>query len=127
LFNCPADKRPVKIAVTLCPRGAYCRALAEIEGPELYTGCIRGLCHHAAEGINFFNQMPFSNSTDGWITTHLPYGLDAVRDQQCTGATSRRGERGLGAGMAATDHDHIENIGILHQNRFPDLVNRVLY
>ncbi len=45
---------------------------------------------------------------DGRIAAHLPQRLDVVREQQGAPAHARSGQRGLGARMAAADHDDLE-------------------
>jgi hypothetical protein len=42
------------------------------------------------------------------VAAHLPQGLDVVRQQQRGAAHARRGQRRLGAGMAAADDDDVE-------------------
>jgi hypothetical protein len=49
-----------------------------------------------------------ADPTDRRVAGHLPQGLDAVRQQQRAPAHAGGGERGLGAGVAATDHDDVE-------------------
>ena len=64
--------------------------------------------------VNFLDEMAFADTTDGRIATHLPHRFDAVCDEQGLRTCSGRGERGLGTGMAAADHDDIESSGVLH-------------
>ena len=44
----------------------------------------------------------------GRVAAHLAQRLDALRHQQRAAAHARGGQRGLGAGMAAADHDDVE-------------------
>jgi len=43
-----------------------------------------------------------------------PQGLDVVAEQQGLAAHARAGQRRLGAGMAAADHDHVKFGWIKH-------------
>jgi hypothetical protein len=61
--------------------------------------------------------MPFANTSDRGVATHLPQGLDVVRQQKRTAAHARRRQCRFGAGMAAADNDHIKVLGIQHGAR----------
>jgi hypothetical protein len=58
--------------------------------------------------------MTFADSADSRITGHLPKGIDTVGQQKRATAHTRGGQAGLGAGMAATDYDHIKVLLVLH-------------
>ena len=73
--------------------------------------------HHTTHGVDFLDQVTLTNTTDGRVTAHLPNRFDTVRHQQRPGATSRRSERSLGTGMAATNHNHIKCFGVLHHQK----------
>ena len=60
------------------------------------------------ERIDLLDQVALANAADRRIAAHLPERLDAVREQKCAPAHTRRGERRLGAGMTAADDDHVE-------------------
>ena len=115
LFNGFTDKSPIQVAVTLCPGGADCRSFAGIESSKLDSSRISRAGHHTAHRVNFLDQVTFPDTSDCWIATHLPDGLDAVRDQQGARTASSRSKCRLGAGMAATDHDDIKVFGITHR------------
>src|ERR1700685_3169988 len=51
--------------------------------------------------------MALADATDGRVAAHLPQGLDVVRQKEGAPAHTRSRKRGLGAGMAAADHDHV--------------------
>jgi hypothetical protein len=48
------------------------------------------------------------------VATHLPQGFDVVRQQQSAAAHTRRRQRGLGSGVAATNHNNVKNLGVQH-------------
>src|SRR5690606_21751922 len=50
------------------------------------------------------HQVALADPADGGIAAHRPDRLDAVCQQQGARARARRGQRGLGAGIAAADH-----------------------
>jgi hypothetical protein len=60
--------------------------------------------------------MPLPNTADGRIAAHRAKRVEIVREQQGSHAHARTGQRRFGAGMAATDHDYIERVRILHED-----------
>ena len=72
----------VQDAVGLCTGRPYCRAFASVEYAELNTAFIGGYRHRAAKGIDFFNQMAFTNPANRRIAAHLPEGFHVVGQQQ---------------------------------------------
>ena len=74
---------------------------------KLDAGVVGGQRHDAAERVNLAHQMAFPQPANRRIATHLPYGLDVVRQRQRPGAGSRRRQRRLGAGVTAADDDDI--------------------
>ena len=109
-----ADRLLVQHAVGLRARRAHRRALAGVERAELDAGAIRGPRHRAAERIDLLDQVALADAADGRVAAHLPERLDALRQQQRTRAHARRGQRGLGAGVAAADDDDVEFLGKAH-------------
>ena len=103
-----ADGRAVQHPVGLRARGAHRRALAAVEDAELDAGFVGGRRHRAAQRVDLLDQMALADAADRRVAAHLPQRLDVVRQQQRAAAHARRGQRGLGAGMAATDDDHVE-------------------
>ena len=69
---------------------------------------IGALRHHAAERIDLLDQVSLADAAYRRVAAHLPQRLDVVREQQRARAETRGGKRGFGAGMAATDHDHVK-------------------
>jgi hypothetical protein len=61
----------------------------------------------AAERVDLLDQVALADAADGRVAGHLPQRLDALRHQQRACAHARRGQRGLGAGMAPADDDDI--------------------
>ena len=59
--------------------------------------------------------MAFSDATHRGIAGHLAQRFQVVREQQRLGSRPGGRERGLGAGMATADHDHIESSRELHR------------
>ena len=104
----------VQHPVGLGPGSPHRRALARIEYPELDAGPVGGARHGAAQGIHFLDQVALADTADGRVTGHLAEGIHAVGEQQGTTAHPRRRQAGLGAGVAATDHNHVKLLLVLH-------------
>ena len=112
-----ADRLLVERAIGLRARRTDGRALARIERAELDAGTVDRACHRTAERIDLADEVPLADAADRRVAAHLPQGLDALRDEQRACTASCRGERGLGAGMAATHHDHVEMLGEARHRR----------
>src|SRR5450631_3153112 len=104
----------VKCTVGLRARGLDGRPLGAVKSPELDARFVAGLRHCTAEGVNFPHEMALADSPYGWIAGHLAQCLNAVRQQQGTGAHARGGQRRLGAGMTAADYQDVEFSRKLH-------------
>ena len=111
-----ADRRAIEDAVGLGAGGAHCGPLAAVEGAPLDPGCVSGQRHRPAERVDLFHQMTLADAADRRVAAHLAERLDAVRHQQRAATHARSGERGLGAGMAATHHDDLERCVKMHGN-----------
>src|SRR5690606_37454244 len=105
----------VQGAVSLRSGGAHRRALAGIEHAELYAGQVGGLRHDAAQGIDFLGQVTLAAAADGRVAAHVAEGFHIVAEQQGLDPHAGRRQGGLGAGMAAADHDDVETGGAVHQ------------
>ena len=70
--------------------------------------------HRAAQRVDFLDQVPLADAADRRVARHLAQRLDVVRQEQRAPAHARRRERGLGAGMAAADDDHVETRRKIH-------------
>ena len=107
-FQPSTDRRLIERAIGLATRRAHRRTFRRIQRAPLDARAIGGPAHDAAERIDFLDQMPLADAADGRIAAHLPERFDVVRQQQRARTEPRRRERSLGAGMAATDDDHIK-------------------
>ena len=110
----PADRRAVQHAIGLSTGGAHGRALGAVEDAELDARLISGRRHRTAQRIKLLDQVSLADAADRRVAAHLPERLDVVREQQGGAAHARRRERGLGAGMTAADHNHVEDLGKPH-------------
>ena len=111
-----ADRCLVENAIGLRPRRAHGGALRAVQDAKLDAGFVGCRGHHAAERVDLLHQMPLADPADRRVATHLAERLDVVRQQQCRRAHACGGERGFGAGMAATDHDHVEFLREQHRH-----------
>ena len=100
--------RRIELAIGLGARPAHRRAFAAIEHAELDAPSIGHAAHQPIERIDLAHQMPLAQPADRRIARHGADGGEAVRDQRRSRAHARGGGRSLAAGMAATNHNHIE-------------------
>ena len=122
-----AHRLLIERAVGLGAGGAHRGALARVQGAEMDAGIIGGARHHPPKRIDFLYQMPLADPPDRGITRHLTQGLDVVRQQQGAHARTRRRQCGLGTGMAATHHDDVKAVLIIHSRLSGSWVNALLY
>jgi hypothetical protein len=109
-----ANRCLIKNAVGLRPGGAHGRALGAVQDAELDAAFVGGQRHCAAHGVDFLDQVALADPADRRVAAHLAQGLDVVGQQQSLAVHARRGQCGLGAGMAATDHDHVKFLRVKH-------------
>ena len=114
VFDHAANRRLVQNAIGLGTSGTHRRPLAAVENAELDATPVRRQRHGATEGVDLLYQMPLADTSNGRVATHLADGFDVVGQQQCVRTHARRRKRSLGAGMAATDYNHIEVLRVPH-------------
>ena len=115
------DGALVQDAVGLGARGPHRRTLARIQDAELDPRVVRGERHRPAERVDFLDQVALADPADRRVAGHLAQRFDAVSQQQRARTDPRRGERGLGAGVATADHNDVETLGKVHDERvLPD-------
>ena len=107
-LNRTADGFPVKHPVCLRPSRTHRWSFSGVKPAKLDTGPVCRLGHDAAQGIDFFNDMPFADTPNSGVAGHLSHGFDGVCDQKRFRASTRRGQRCLGPGMAAADNDYVK-------------------
>ncbi len=76
------------------------------------AGAIDGTRHDSTKGIDFLDQMPLADTTNGRIAGHLADGIDILREQQAGAAAARHRRRCLNARVAASYHN--DRKGIFH-------------
>jgi hypothetical protein len=114
-FHRAADEGAIQRAVGLAAGGAYRGALGRVEPAPLDAGGVGGTRHHPAERVDLAYQVALADAADRRVAAHRADRLDVVREQQGARAGARCRERGLGAGVAAADHDHVVTVeGIAH-------------
>ena len=100
---------PVELAVGLRSRAAHGRAFGAVQNAKLDAGLVRDPSHKPVEGIDFAHEMAFAEPADGGIAGHCADRGKGKRDERGLCAHPRGRRRGLAAGMAAADHDHIKH------------------
>ena len=105
---------PVQHAIGLGAGRAHRGALRSIQDAELDAGLVGRRSHRAAQRIDLLDQMPFADAANRRVTTHLTQRLDVVRQQERGAAEPSRGQCRLGTGVAATDHNDVEDLGEPH-------------
>jgi len=113
--NCLLVQQPIRLRAR-CP---HCRAFAGIEGTKLDAAKIRRSRHRAAKCIDLFYQMAFADTADGRVAAHLPERFDVLSQQQGSHAHPGGRQCGLGAGVAAANHDDIEGFWKTHIGKPP--------
>jgi hypothetical protein len=85
----------------------------------LNAGIICGAAHDPVKGIDFPDNVAFSDTANGRIARHFADCLKAVGDQQRIGAGSRSRRGRLTTSMATADNDDIESFftGLFGGNR----------
>ena len=114
VFQALADGRFVQHPVGLRPGGAHGGPFGAVEDAKLDARLVGGQGHGAAHGVDFLDQVALADAANRGVATHLPQGFDVVRQQQGFATHACRGQGGLGPGVAAADHNHVEGLGIKH-------------
>ena len=69
---------------------------------------VRRAAHHAVQRVDLAHDVALAEAADRRVARHLADAVEAMRDQRRARAHAVRRQRGLGAGMAAADHDDVE-------------------
>src|SRR5690625_2273515 len=69
--------------------------------------------HNAAQSIDLFDQMSYWHAADGWVTAHVPDGIDVHGQQQRTHTHARSCVRSLASGVATTNDNEIPFLGVM--------------
>ena len=102
----------IKLAIGLGAGALHRRAFAPVQHAELDAGEVGDLAHEAVEGVDLAHQVALAEAADGRIAGHFADRSEAVGDQRRARAHAGSSRRGLAAGMAAADHDHVVGVGI---------------
>ena len=82
---------------------------------QMDAGAIGGAGHRAAERVDLLREVALADAADRGIAAHLAQRLEVLGEQQRAAAEPCGRQRGLGAGMAATDDDAVVTIRIFHR------------
>ena len=100
--------RGIQFPIGLGPWPAHGRPLAAVEHPELDATGIRHPAHQAVEGVDLADQMTLAETADGGVAGHRADGGKAVGHQRRLRAHTGGRSGGFTAGVAATNHDDVE-------------------
>ena len=70
---------------------------------------IDGSAHLATERVDFFDQMPLANPTDGRVTKHLADVVKIEGKHQSVASHARGGQTSLDPGMAGANDNYVVN------------------
>src|SRR5262249_42552715 len=98
----------IELAVGLRARTTHGRPLAPVEHAKLDAALVRDAPHEAVERVDLANQVALAETADRWVARHGADGREPVRHQRGRRAHGGGRRRGLAAGMAAADDDHVE-------------------
>lgn len=108
----PAHPFLVDIHIALTARPLNRRPFFGIEPSILDAGGISDFSHQAAKGIDLPHQMPFAETADGGVATHVGDLIDVAGDEKGRVATSGvvapgAGPRRLAPRMSRADDDDV--------------------
>ncbi len=103
-------RRRIQLAIGLGARTAHGRALSAIQHLELDAAAVGNPAHQAVQSVDFPDQMALSEPADGRIAGHRADRRKSMGDERRGSAQARGSGRGLTAGVAAANHDHIETL-----------------
>ena len=99
----------IELAVGLRARAAHGRAFAAVQNAELDAAFVGDAAHEAVQSVDFPDQMAFAEPANGRIAGHGADGGESMRHQGRFRAHAGGRSRGLAAGMAAADDEHVES------------------
>ncbi len=104
-----APHRPlVEPAVGLCTRRPHSGALPTVQHPKLDRRQIGRAPHHPAQRIDLPDHRPLGDPTHRGIAGELADRLERGGEQRDARPPPSRRSGGLGPGVPAADHDHVE-------------------
>ena len=106
-FHGAPDRAAVQRAIGLTARRTHGRSFGCVERAPLDARAVGRPGHHAAQRVDLLHQMTLADTADGRVAAHCAHGLHVVGQQQRARAGAGGRQRGLGAGMAAADDDHV--------------------
>ncbi len=97
----------IKCTIRLCTGALYGWSFAAVQQTKLDPSLIRQPPHDTVQGIDFTNQMPFSQAPNCRVARHGSQIVTAQRDQRGVGPHARGYHRGLNTRMPAANNNHI--------------------
>ena len=98
----------IELAVGLGAGTAHRRPFAAVQNPKLDTAEVSSAAHQAVHGIDFTDQMAFSETSDRRIAGHRADGRESMSNQCGVGAEARGSRGRLGSGMPTTYNDYVK-------------------
>src|SRR5208283_3404383 len=103
-----AHLEAIGLFVALGARRPDSGATRSIEQSKLDSDRVRDLAHYPAQGVDFADQVSFSDAANGGVARHLRDQIDVEGIESRLEARAGGGHRGLAPGMAGADHYHVE-------------------
>src|SRR3989304_2440983 len=99
----------VKGFVGLGSRCSHCRPFSGVQHSKLDSSLVDSTCHLPAKCVDLFDQMAFANSTNSWITGHLPKRIEIKCEHKSVATHSSRSQRSLDTSMPSSNDDYVKN------------------
>ena len=100
----------IKLAIGLGARAAHGWAFAAVQDPKLDAAQVGDSAHKAIQGVDFPDQMAFSEPANRRIAGHGANGRELMGNQGRLGTHTGSRSRGFTAGMAAANHHDVESV-----------------
>jgi len=104
----------IEFPVRLGPRAAHGWAFSAVENSKLDAAEVGDSGHKPIHGVDFPNQMAFTEPANSGIARHGADGAKPVRYEGRFSAHAGRSGRGFTAGVAAANYNDVESMR--HQN-----------
>jgi hypothetical protein len=106
------EAKLVGFLIALGARRANAGTLAGIQKAPLDGSGVGILGHNPTQSVNLPHDVPFGQSANGWITTHLTDGIEVLSQKGDRATGSRGSESGLYSSVTAPDDEDMIVFGV---------------